>query len=221
MTLWTLHLLNARKRLFPVMDQVRVIARDAVARSAERVDLPPFDLIVEAGDAPASHGGIAARTPGPGVIALTLAPGRMDPALVLRLLIREMAHLVRWEGPGRGRSLGEVLVGEGLAGHFVLEVLGGPPDGADGIRTTAAVMRQAMNEWARRDYDHARWFEGKGDLRRGAGTGLGHRILAEHLDRNPGDQASALLASPAEPFRQSLRRLAADAQGGTEAGSEG
>lgn len=213
MTVWTLHLLNARKRLFPVMDRVRATARDAVARSADHIALPSFDLIVRAGDGAVSNGGIVARTPGPGVIEVTLAPGRMDPAVLLRLLVRQMAHLVRRDGPGRDRSLGEALTGEGLAGHFVLDVLGGQPDALDTVRPAPGVMRQAMHEWARRDHDPGRWFDGTGDLRRGTGTGLGHRIVAEHLARNPDDRASRLLAAPAEPFRQSLRRLAAETQG--------
>ena len=77
------------------------------------------------------------------------------------------------------------------------------------VRPAPGVMRQAMNEWARRDYDHARWFGGKGDLRRGTGNSLGHRLIAEHLAQHPDDSAASLAMAPADPFRQILRRIAA------------
>lgn len=147
-----------------------------------------------------------------------MTPDRFDPAPFTRALVRQMAHLVRWEGPGQGRSLGEVLVSEGLAGHFVVQVMGGQPDPVDTVRPPHGALRQAMHEWARRDYDHGRWFAGKGDLRRGTGTGLGHRIIADHLSRHPGDTAASLATAPAEPFRQTLRRIAvAEGQGEAEA----
>lgn len=221
MSVWTLHLLNARKRLIPVMSQIRATAREAVARVGDHAELPPFDLVVRAGDGPVPDGGIIARSPGPGVIEVTLAPDRADTAPLLRVLVREMAHLIRWDGPGYGRSLGEVLVSEGVAGHFVLHILGGPPDACDSVRPPSGVARQAMNEWARRDYDHARWFEGKGDLRKWTGHGLGHRLIAEHLGQNPDVSATSLATAPADPFRQTLRRITAtDGQDMPEAPSE-
>ncbi|MTE00107.1 hypothetical protein GIY56_07395 [Paracoccus sp. YIM 132242] len=208
MTLWTIHLLNARHALTPVLSEVRQASRDAVARASNHADLPDFDLVVRAQQDRSADGAIQGQAPAPGVIEIALTPDRFDPALFARALVRQMAHLVRWTGPGYGRSLGEALVSEGLAGHFVLQVMGGQPDGVDTVRPAQGAMRQAMNEWARRDYDHARWFGGKGDLRRGTGNSLGHRILAEHLAERPGDTAAALATAPAEPFRQILRRLA-------------
>lgn len=226
MSIWNLHLLNARKRLIPVMADVRVTVRDAVARAGDHVDLPPFDIVVRAEDGPVPDGGILARTPACGVIEVTLALRPLDNALLMRVLVREMAHLIRRDGRGSGQSpvqsLGEALVGEGLAGHFVSEVLGIQPGPADLPRVAPAVMRQAMNEWARRDYDHARWFGGKGDLRRGTGQSLGHRLVDDHLARTPGDTAASLITAPAEPFRQNLRRIAAaEVQGEPDTASGG
>ncbi|MFD2813587.1 DUF2268 domain-containing putative Zn-dependent protease [Paracoccus aerius] len=61
-------------------------------------------------------------------------PARFAPDAFGRALVRQLAHLLRWNGPGYGRSLGEALVSEGLAGHFVLQVLGGQPDATDAVR---------------------------------------------------------------------------------------
>lgn len=209
MTVWTLHLLNARLELTPVLSEIRQASRDAVAQASDHADLPDFDLVVRAHQDRSADGAVQGQCPAPGVIEIALTPDRFDPAHFARALVRQMAHLIRREGPGYGKSLGEVLVSEGLAGHFVLQVMGGPPDAVDAVRPAQGVMRQSMNEWARRDYDHSRWFQGKGDLRRGTGNSLGHRLIAEHLAQNPGDSAASLAAASADPFRQILRRIAA------------
>ncbi|MBU3031435.1 DUF2268 domain-containing putative Zn-dependent protease [Paracoccus marinaquae] len=197
------------------MPEIRAAAREAVARVSDHADLPPFDLVAKAGPEVIAEWGLGARSPSPGLIEVTLRPDRLDPALLVRILVREMHHLIRWDGPGYGRSLGEALVSEGLAGHFVLQVLGGRPDPWDAMRPAAGLARQAMNEWARLDYDHARWFHGKGDIRKWAGYGLGHLLVVEHLAQNQGEMATSLAGARAEAFRPTLRRLV-----GTEAAAE-
>ncbi len=216
MTLWTIHLLNARHALTPVLSEIRQASRDAVARASNHADLPDFDLVIRAQQDRSADGAVQGQAPAPGVIEIALTPDRFDPVHFARALVRQMAHLVRWDGPGYGRSLGEALVSEGLAGHFVLQVMGGQPDGVDAVRPAQGTMRQAMNEWARRDYDHARWFGGKGDLRKGTGNSLGHRLIAEHLTQSQGDSAASLAMAPADPFRQILRRIAAAEGQGAE-----
>ena len=209
MTFWTLHLLNTRHALTPVLSEVRQASRDAVARASGHADLPDFDLAVRAHSDRSADGAVQGSAPAPGVIEIALTPDRFDPAPFTRILVRQMAHLVRWAGPGYGKSLGEALVSEGLAGHFVVQVMGGQADGVDTVRPAQGAMRQAMNEWARRDYDQGRWFGGKGDLRKGTGNSLGHRLIAEHLAQHPDDSAASLAMAPADPFRQILRRIAA------------
>lgn len=222
MTIWTLHLLNARHALTPVLSEVRQASREAVARASDHAALPDFDLVVRAQADRSADGAIQGRCRTPGVIEIALTPDRFDPLHFTRALVRQMAHLIRWDGPGYGRSLGEALVSEGLAGHFVLQVMGGQPDAIDTVRPAAGAMRQAMNEWARRDYDHGRWFGGKGDLRKGTGNSLGHRIIADHLAQHPGDSAAGMATAASEPFRQTLRRIAAaEGQAEAEAPSEG
>lgn len=221
MTIWTLHLLNARLALTPVLPEIRQASREAVARASGHADLPCFDLVVRAHEDRSAEGAVRGRSPAPGVIEIAVTPDRFDPLAFTRVLVRQMAHLVRWTGPGPGGSLGEALVAEGLAGHFLRQVMGGQPDTMDGVRPAPGVMRQALNEWARRDYDHARWFGGKGDLRRWTGVGLGHRIVADHLAQNPGDTAASLATAPADPFRQVLRRIvAAEGQGDGQGAAE-
>ena len=222
MPVWNIHLLNARHDLTRVLSEVRQASRDGVARASDYADLPNFDLVIRAHQDRSADGAVQGHCPAPGVVEIALTPDRFDALHFTRALVRQIAHLIRWTGPGYGKSLGEVLVSEGLAGHFVLQVMSGPADALDSVRPAQGAMRQAMNEWARRDYDHGRWFGGKGDLRKGTGSSLGHRLIAEYLAQNPTDSAASLAIAPAEPFRQSLRRIvAAEGQAEGEPISEG
>lgn len=208
MTVWHIHLLNARHSLTPILPEIRATAREAVARAADHVDLPRFDLVVKGqpgGVIP--EWGVAGHAGSPGVIEVTVNPDRFAAPLLLRTLVHEMHHLIRWDGPGYGKSLGEALVSEGLAGHFVQQVLGGAPDPWDAVQPAPGLARRALNEWGRLDYDHARWFLGKGDIRKWAGYGLGHRLLAEHFDQHPEETAATLASLRADSLRPTMRRL--------------
>lgn len=210
MTLWTMHFLNARHAVTRHMADIRAAAKQAVALAGGHADLPDFDLVIRAlpgGGMP--DWGVAGHAPSPGIIELTLNPDRFSEDHLMRTLVHELHHLMRWDGPGYGKSLGAALVSEGLAGHFVLQVLGGQPDPWDAVRPASGVARQAMNEWARLDYDHARWFLGKGDLRKWTGYGLGHKLIAEHLAAAPQDDAATRAHTPADTFRPVMRRLLA------------
>lgn len=209
MPIWQLHMLNARGALTPIMAEIRAHAREVLALVEDHLDLPRFDLVVRAGDAVIPEWGIAGHAPAPGVVELTLDPARVAPEHFRRSLVHELHHLARWEGPGYGRSLGEALVSEGLAGHFVLQVLGGAPDPWDATRPASGSLKQAGALWARRDHDHGEWFLGRGRMRKWTGYGLGHRLVAEHLAEAEGQSAASLVAAPADGFRPALRRLLA------------
>ena len=206
MTVWQLHMLNARGALTPIMAEIRAHAREVVELVSERLDLPRFDLVVRRGDAVIPEWGIAGHAPSAGVIELVLDPDRVEPQHFRRMLARQMVHLARWEMVPLDRSLGEALVAAGLAGHFVTDLLGGV-DPWDQVRPGTGMLKQAAALWARRDQDLGEWFQGRGRMRKWSGHGLGHRIVAEHLTE--GGDVAALVHVPADAFRPALRRLMA------------
>ena len=206
MPYWQVHFLNARHALTGIMPEVRAAIAESVARVSDHLDLPDFDVVVRAGDG-GSDWGVIGAAPAPGVIELTLSPARFAHDLTVRRMLRELHHVARWDGPGYGRSLGEVLVSEGLAGHFVTRVLGSPPDPWDATTPPSGLAKRAMTEWAWRDLDRGLWFEGRGNIRKWAGYGLAHRLLAEHLSREPELEAAALVHISAEALRPAMRRL--------------
>lgn len=209
MTIWHIHLLNARNALTTIMAETRATAREAVALAEGHFDLPRFDLVVRASEVPIPDGGLLARPSQPGVIDLTLSPDRVTADALRRALLRELHHVARWAGPGYGRSLGEVLVSEGLAGHFAQQVMGGPVDPRDAARPAGGSLRQAANIWSRHDFSFDEWFLGRGKIRKGTGWAIAHRLIAQHLsEEGPADPAT-LLATRADAFRPALRRLMA------------
>ena len=211
MTTFFLHPLNARHALTPVLPEIRAAARQAVALASDHAAVPDFDLVVRAqAGGGNTEWGLSGYAPAPGLVEVMLDPVRFDQAALIRTLIHELHHVIRWDGPGYGRSLGETLVSEGLAGHFVLQVLGGPPDPWDRATPAAGLARRAQNEWARLDFSHPEWFQGKGSLRRWSGYGLGHRLVAEHLAQHPDETAATLAHAGAEAFRPAMRRLVAE-----------
>ncbi|WP_304616075.1 DUF2268 domain-containing putative Zn-dependent protease [Paracoccus sp. (in: a-proteobacteria)] len=207
MTVWQVHMLNARGALTPIMAEIRAHAREVVELVSARLDLPRFDLVVRRGDAVIPEWGIAGHAPSAGVIELVLDPDRVDPEHFRRMLARQMFHLTRWEMVPVDRSLGEALVAAGLAGHFVTDLLGGGADPWDQVRPGSGMLKQAAALWARRDQDMGEWFQGRGRMRKWSGHGLGHRIVAEHLTE--GGDAAALVHASADGFRPALRRLMA------------
>ncbi|WP_166461797.1 DUF2268 domain-containing putative Zn-dependent protease [Paracoccus alkanivorans] len=202
-------MLNARHGLTRILPEIRQAVREAVRQASVHADLPDFDIVVKADPAGCIPGlSVGGSAPAPGLIEISLDPGRFAAPALVRILVHELHHLIRWDGPGYGKSLGEALVSEGLAGHFVLQVLGGKPDRWDATTPAQGSARAAMNKWSRRDYDHARWFFGSGDLRRWTGYGLGHRLIAEHLSHHPEENAVTLACVQAEALRPVMRRLA-------------
>ena len=216
MTIWHLHNLNSRHQLTAILPEIRSTARQAVAQASECAALPDFDMVIR-GQTGTSDSGLSAQSPAPALIEVTLNPDRFDPAQLNRALIRQFYHLIRWDGPGYGKSLGEALASEGLAGHFVLQVLGGKPDPCDATTPSPGTARRAMTEWSRLTYDHAEWFLGKGKIRKWSGYGLGHRLIAEHLSQHPDDDPVTLSLTRADAFREAMRRLAkADGEPATD-----
>ena len=110
-----------------------------------------------------------------------------------------------------------MLASEGLAGHFVARVLGGAPDPWDATAPPSGLARRAMTEWAWRELDRGLWFEGRGNIRKWAGYGLAHRLLAEHLARAPELEPAALVHLPAEALRPAMRRLSGASEAEAEA----
>lgn len=207
----TLHFINARRQLDDLKDWLSERLYHAFNASAERLTLGDIDVIVRAGTYVIPEKGHVGYAPENSVIYVTIDPG--SPTLsanrdysLERMLAHELHHCSRWDGPGYGKTLGESLVSEGLAGHFVQEVFGGQPEPWESLPLTTAhsYVSEAQAKWADIQYGHAEWFFGSGKFPRWLGYSLGYQVIKQYLNAHIEAKPSKLAWVEAENFRRYL-----------------
>lgn len=122
-------------------------------------------------------------------IELALSPGRaQDWAQHLpRTIAHEFHHLARWRGCGYGTSLSEVVISEGLAQHFEIEVFPGPPTFYSEFlkeEQRRLIFSKFVDEYHSTEYDHSRWFFGGGEFPFQAGYDLSFHLVGRYLTAN-------------------------------------
>ena len=203
------HILDATGRLAPLKAQILETLAQAEAAAAGITEVPRADVgIRDWPDRAMAHDGVGGSCPRPHEIEIALDPGH--PALDLgenggyeRTIVHELHHLLRRQSVGYGDSLGEALVSEGLAGHFVAQVLGTVPEPwevavvSDDLARFAAI---ALEAWNSTEYDHGEWFFGSGALPLWLGYTLGFSIVGTYLGTHPARDAVSLTDTPATSF---------------------
>ena len=203
MTEWRLHWLEAEGDLGPWRRQI-TDEIDATHAAVSRLVTPPrLDVLVQ-------------RLPGMVITEIGLvghayrhslfAP-QCDPdnetfassisdGTLRRQVAHEVHHCLRMGGPGYGRKLGEALVSEGLAGHFVKQLFDNPPEPWECALNPERLhahfpVRSALNAT---DYDHAAWFFGAGGHRpRWTGYTLGYALVEKWIEVTSGVDADAMV----------------------------
>lgn len=166
-----------------------------------------LDVVIRADCRVIPEKGHVGHAVGPGVIFITVDPENAalqanEQESFERMFAHELHHAIRWDGPGYGNTLGEALISEGLAGHFVLEVFGGEPELWEqlALDVLAPHRAEARHDWHVPRYDHAAWFFGTGDKPRWLGYSLGFDIVGHYLKMNPEETASSLAHAKAGDF---------------------
>ncbi len=212
----SLHFLNARGHLDHYEKRVRQAVSNVVRATTVLEKLGPLDVVVQEGRWVIPQIGHTGYTPKADVIFLTLdtkseaLEANLGHALE-RVITHEFHHARRWDTVGCGKTLGEQLVTEGLAGRFVEEIYDNPPEpwesavSSDKLQTH---LDAAAKEWDSAEYDHMRWFFGEGDLPHWTGYSLGYQLVGKYLEANSDSRPSLLAAEPAASFRAMLDCLA-------------
>ena len=189
---WTLHWLEATADLGPWKDAVAA-ELEATWRHIEASLAPPrLDILVQrmpgAGIAEIGLVGHAYR---PGLFALTLDPvnpnfeASLHDGTLRRMVVHEVHHCMRMAAIGYGRTLGDALVSEGLAGRFTQWVFGSSPEPWERAVDADTLRAHAPDQAALDaiDYGHDAWFYGVGGQRpRWLGYTMGHQIVGTWLD---------------------------------------
>lgn len=211
MSSMVLHFLNAQKKLTAHYNWLETCLSETYMKANIPMPLPSLDVIVKAGVHVIPEKGHLGYCPEPGVVYITVDPA--NPAFCAnanqsleRMFAHELHHAARWNGPGYGFSLGEVLVSEGLAGHFAIQLFGGQPEPWECLDSHEMNLykARASREWQNTDYNHNVWFFGAGDLPRWLGYSLGFDLVARYLSAHPEHRASTLTDASAEVFRNSI-----------------
>ena len=213
---WVVHWLDARGAVASYREAVVAALAEVEARTRGLIELPPLDLVVQAVPGRGVPGiGHVGFTPHPGAVVLTLDPA--EPRLpdnfgapLARTIAHELHHALRWDGPGYGRTLGEALVSEGLAGHFVRELFDSEPEPWERALDGTGMVphaRDAVRDWSG-PYDHGAWFFGTGDRPNWTGYALGHALVGRRLDAHPDARPSALATAQASDFAPFLLPIA-------------
>lgn len=212
---WRLHWLDASGDLRPwqgaITSQVDA-ARDAMARM---VPVQPLDILVQripnAVIPEIGMTGVAFRKT---LFALTLDPDNvhfqrcLSDGTLARQVAHEAHHCHRMAGPGYGRTLGEALVSEGLAGRFVGRLFGTPPEPWESAvnAEVLATHGPAASALLHRRHDHNSWFYGtSGRYPRWLGYTLGYAIVGDWLAATPDVTGSAWINVPARTVLAAAR----------------
>jgi len=205
---WHLHFINARGQLAGLRQSVVACLQGSEALCTQATRALPLDIVISSHPLAPAFEGVSGMAPQPGIIYLTLDPAVSDlrPALQ-RTILHEFHHALRWESVGYGNTLFEATITEGLAGHFVHELLGTPPEPWECAFPTAelqpyiaAFEQDALNP----DYNHAKWFFGASDLPNWLGYSLGFQMVEKFLMEHPKLKPSALVDHPAHHFKPSI-----------------
>lgn len=207
---YILHVLNASGRLAPFAADIAAAVTRIEAAISQVAPLHPIDIIVaDQPDMAIPEIGIGGYCGQKDLISLSLDPAQSANSFAPngdfdRALVHETHHALRWRQVGYGNTLGEALVTEGLAGHFVHQVLGTPPEpwecAISGEQLTKAQQR-AFIAWDDATYDHAAWFFGDGAEEQWCGYTLGYNIVGQYLVRHPQHTPASLADTPAAALR--------------------
>lgn len=187
---WTLHWLSASGSLDDHSSIINGAFQSAYDSLARHVQPPELDVLIQRGRGRTiPELGVSGRAYRASLFAMTCDPdnpnfaGSLLDGALTRQIIHEVHHCLRMAGPGYGRTLGEALVSEGLAGRFVQYVLRSHPEPWESAVTTSELRAFMVQEskLVETGYDHAKWFFGRGSLPRWFGYTLGYEIVGEWL----------------------------------------
>lgn len=223
MAKWQLHWLEAEGGLQDWQGQIVSeieTARDVIARL---VAIPRLDILLQrVKGAVIPEIGMLGRAYRKSLLSITFDPSNrnfsacVSNGTLCRQVAHEVHHCLRMAGPGYGRSLGEALVSEGLAGQFVSMLFGSPPEpwecAVDDTVLCANLPDPAVLSAG--GYDHAAWFFGTDrDRPRWFGYTLGYRLVGLWLDRvNNVDGPTWVSVSAATVLSETWGILAAQAR---------
>jgi len=204
---WRIHWLEADRDLTAWQEPMRAgieVARQAVS---QLVPAGRLDILIQPGEFVIREIGMAGYAYRKSLFSLTIDPDNPNFAAALvdgalpRQVAHEVHHCLRMAGPGYGRTLGEALVSEGLAGQFVCKLFGNAPEPWECAVDDDELSRHfpADEALAADSYDHDAWFFGAGGTYPPClGYTLGYRLVGAWLEQVGSVDVATWINVPAE-----------------------
>jgi hypothetical protein len=205
---WTLHWLEAAGDLRLWRDRIEAEVTATRRLVSDLLDPRVLDVLVaRSSDGVIPEIGMCGRAYSRHLFSLTVDPDNptfgtcLQDGTLRRQVAHEVNHCLRMAGPGYGRTFGEALVSEGLAGHFVQKIFDSPPE-----LWERAVDRDVLLDrlpdaetLSATSWDHGAWFFGTLDGRypRWLGYTLGYEIVGAWIAAVGGADGDALVKTPA------------------------
>lgn len=205
---WKLHWLEAPGDLRPWREIITTEVELARRAIAGLMAVPVLDILIEREpSAVIPETGTTGRAYRRNLFSISVDPDNPNFEQSLRdgdlrrTAAHEAHHCMRMAGPGYGWTLGEALVSEGLAGRFVSQLFGSPPEPWE-CAVTDDVLKANLPDpptLISKGHDHAVWFFGFKDQRpRWLGYTLGYRIVVDWLGERSQVDGHTWINVPAE-----------------------
>ncbi len=213
---WNIHIANVEDQLQGHADQIKATILATLERTNKVLPIQPLDILVMV----SPYGvipelGIGGYCSTGKLIQLMFQPENENFSKSLghpleRIITHELHHAQRFALRGREKTLGDAIVMEGLACHFVRQIYGSPAEPweeALSKEMLSDIALLAHHKWNDSEYNYREWFFGSDEFPRWAGYSLGYALVGKYLELNPQETAATLVSASAERFKSTLSRL--------------
>lgn len=224
MTDWNLHWLVTQGDLAPWRGAIEDELAATRASIGEFLAPPALDVLIERSGNVIGEIGMLGRAYRHNLFSLAVDPNNpafevsLHDGTLRRTVAHEVNHCLRMAGPGYGTTLGEALVSEGLAGHFVQRLFASPPEPWERAVDKETLLAHLPDHatLSSSQWDHPAWFFGTRDGRypHWLGYTLGYELVRAWIEARGPLSASALVDTPAaDILTVGLPRLAQSREG--------
>jgi hypothetical protein len=188
-----LYLLDADKDLKPFLKEIGQIVRTSISKIQKVLPFKePVDVVIYRYHTTDKDFLVSGYTPTGNTVWIYTDPSHKNYMDFVKktlpiTLAQELHHACRWQGPGFGKTLKEVLVTEGLAAHFETETFGGKPSDFYVQFSDKEIQRfwkLAQKDLDSKDFNYDDWFFGnvKRKIPKHAGYALAYWLISKFLN---------------------------------------
>lgn len=206
-----LYIANASGALTPQLDKIQSAFSRATATCFELFQIDNIDILcTNESEAVIPEIGMGGFTVDKHLIYFPVdASKELDEDEMYATLCHEFHHAKRYYGPGRGKTLFDNMVCEGLATCFEEEVSKGTaflPNHLKALSYKLLLEQKVLSHFDDTGYNHYKWFieDDSNELPRWTGYTIGYHIIHNYITAH-NKKASELVLETSDTIRRFLR----------------